>query len=206
MSEQKKLGTRGEGWTLWASQEMEIGRQRRDKWVIVGAAVFIGLITNRYIAHLNDRIDYLTTNRQMFCENTGAGLYRSTDKRPKDMVMRFSREYMNNLKQFDTQTVRVNFDRALMMMSPEVAAAARSGLDQQIESIKKQSLSQWFTVKAEDVKEVKDGYVYTATARVGGHTGTTPIPPGLTEVTVRMRKVAPTESRPEGLVVVESRG
>ncbi|TJY57359.1 hypothetical protein E4T66_18305 [Sinimarinibacterium sp. CAU 1509] len=200
------LSKRGEGWTLWASQQMEIERERRNKIVMGGVALFIGVVASLYIGHQNKRIDYLTANRQMYCENSGVGLYRSTAKRPQEMVTRYAREYLNNLKQFDQRSAKINFERALSMMSPDVAAATRPTLEAQIETVRKQSLSQWITVTTEDVTEDASTYTYTATAKVGGHTGTTPLPTGVAKVTVVLRKIAPSDSRPEGLMVVESRG
>lgn len=206
MSTTEQPKERGEGWTLWAAQEATIARQRRDKWLLgAGAAGVLALMT-LYVMHQNGRIDYLSVNRQMFCENTGTGLYRSTTTRPKAMIERFAREYLQNLKQFSPTSIEANFGRAMAMMAPEVAASSKPLLEEQRDQARRQLLSQWFEVMTESIEESPDGYTYSATGRIGGYTGTTPIKPSNVTVSVRMRKVPPTEGRPEGLMVVESRG
>lgn len=206
MTDKKHPGTRGDGWSLWASQEAEIARGRRNLIFALLGGVLAVVLCSFYIMHLHGRVDYLAGNRTMFCKAEGGGIYSSTDEHPEEMVMQYARRYVQNYKQFDWDGVETSFDRAMKMMAPEVAAANRGLLDEEARKAKRQYLSQYFTRGAETLEETDDGYRYTVKGRIAGFAGSTPLRPRDTTVSVRLRKITPNEARPEGLVVTSSSG
>ncbi len=194
----------GHGWSLWASQQMEISRLSRRSWLVGGAGVVVAAGMAIYIGHQNSRIDYLATNRQMYCEAAGDGLYRSTQVRPTEMLDRFVRRFVANTKQFDRDTVEANFAAARRMMAPEVAASAEPMMDAEATKVRAQGISQWFTPKDIQIRETASGYSVRVVGVIGGFAGSAVIKPSKDTVTLELRKVPATEARPEGVMVVAS--
>ncbi|ULQ48331.1 hypothetical protein JN531_017000 (plasmid) [Flagellatimonas centrodinii] len=201
-----EAGGKGEGWTLWASQELAIARLQRSR-VYVGAFGVVGvLILGIYITHLHGRVDYLSTNQLMYCVADGEGMYRSTRDIPEATVLNYGQRFLANFKQYDSSTVDVNFARAREMMRPDLALSYKPAMDQEAARIRRLSLSQWFTPLNETLTETEGGFIFTVQGRIGGYTGSTPLKPAETTVRIEMQRVVPSEGRPEGLLVVKSSG
>lgn len=201
-----EAGGKGEGWTLWASQELTIARMQRSRVFVGAAGGIVALIMGIYISHLHGRVDYLSTNQLMYCVADGEGMYRSTREIPEATILHFGQRFLANFKQYDASTVDVNFARARDMMRPDLALSYKAAMDQEAARIRRLSLSQWFTPLTESITETDTGYLYTAQGRIGGYTGSTALKPSETTVRIELQRIVPSEGRPEGLLVVKSSG
>lgn len=175
-------------------------------WVaLIVFALVAGLIGSAVVMHirsLHQEISTLERSRVMFGFPNEQGVFVSSNKRPEYMVVRFAREYVNNLYNTDEFSVEENFRQVAKMMDPSIALGEGAQLARIAQEVRSSKASQSFArYKEMPLIEDDESYTYICEGRISGHLGSTITRNNIVKITVRLKKVTPTTARAEGLVV-----
>jgi len=199
---QRKNPVGDDPFSLLARFEIGSTKNQLALWLITTVAIIVIAVMGMIIVKQNQQIAYLAENRTMFGFANEDGVYVSSDDRPARLVKRYARDFVHNLYNFDRTGVKANFSQAKEMLDTKVAANYESYFQDQIEKVKNQRLSQALIIRQSKLDEKPDGYVVKFRASIVKYVSRTETERYNSEITVRLAKVSPTESRPEGLAVM----
>ena len=172
--------------------------------VLAFGAICSAMITS--IKSLHEENGRLQRSRIMFGFPNEQGVFISSEKRPEYMVVRFAREYVNNLYNYDDVAVDENFKQVAKMMDPAIALSEAQVLSKIAQDVHSTKVSQSFArYRERPLQEDAEFYTYIVEGKVRGQLGSTPTRADEVQITVKLRKVTPTTSRAEGLVVTSMR-
>lgn len=183
--------------------------RREIGWVVTTFAL-VAVILLLFIQNfrLTGQNTDLANNRVMYGVPDERGTFVSVRKRPERVVRSFGEQYVLNLYNWQNEaTARINFQAALAQMDARFVGETARALDDKAAQIGADLSSQTFIpTERGTVRETERGYVYAVRGSVVSYVGRTRESQYDLTVTVRMAKVAPSESNPFGLVVVSSEG
>ena len=173
------------------------------------AAVLLVVVIVQWIviAAQMREISALQRSRVMIGFATDDGVFVSSDRVPPAFVIRYARDFVSNLLNFDVETAARNFERARSMMTPELAMAATPALKKRLSQIRRLAIAQSFSVLTSEFREVPGrGWVVEFTGVLRKSVGVAQRAAERVVVTVHLARVAPTESHPEGMRVAKVDG
>lgn len=171
--------------------------------VVVNLMLLIGMSGLLFYSLQQNRlIEYLSTNRIMYGFATGDGSFASVDQRPESMIVRYAREALYNTYNYDKDAIVSNYEAVLAMYAHQVREPIRARMGERIQRIRREDLSQSTTVMGYKMTEHPDRYVIEFDSVVRQYILDNSIGRNDLIITVTLQKVAPTESRREGLAML----
>lgn len=147
-------------------------------------------------------IGYLSANRIMYGFATEDGSFTSVERRPEVMIVRYAKEALYNSYNYDRDAIASNYNVVLAMYAHQVRQSARERMESRIRQIRQDDLSQTINIMGYKVTEHADRYEVEFDSVARQFILDSPI--GRTDlmITVTVAKVAPTETRREGLAIL----
>lgn len=177
---------------------------------IVGASIIINVMLvvalggTFYALHgANNQIKDLSKNRVMygFCDKNN--VYASLDKRPEKEVMRYAKDVLLNLYNYDMSTIEENFSYAKKLFDPRVAHGKISEtLNNIINATSKNAISQKLILSSQyNISDIDGFYVVTFKAKISRYVADVPSEEFLKAISIKLTKVQPTKARRLGVAV-----
>jgi hypothetical protein len=189
-------------WGMTGHYEVQGARSTLVLIIVVAVMGLIIYVQGDRNTKLESANEYLNDHRVMWAYLTADGTFASSDTRPKDMVSAFARQFLNDLYNYDSGSVKSNFDAVLRMDDPAKALTDAQSLQKEEQDIGSQNISSLFLIYQEkELQEKEDSYVYECIARQRVMTTNTMVSDTVYDVVLTLKKVPPTEARRTGLVV-----
>ena len=120
----------------------------------------------------------------------------------KAVVCGFASNWLLNRNNFTPVTVKDTYQRAMRYMAPELLSRTKAGLEDEISRVTRDSISSLFSLKEEpELLESATEYKVTLTGEKALYMGKERLDARVLRYTITLKKTAPIENNPYGLVI-----
>ena len=121
----------------------------------------------------------------------------------KKVIASFASNWLLNRNNFTPNTVKDTYERAMRYMAPELLSRTKAGLEDEISRVTRDNISSLFSLKEEPgILESAAEYKVTLTGEKALYMGKERLDTRVLRYTITLKKTAPIENNPYGLVVV----
>ena len=121
----------------------------------------------------------------------------------KKVIASFASNWLLNRNNFTPNTVKDTYERAMRYMTPELLSRTKAGLEDEISRVTRDNISSLFSLKEEPgILESAAEYKVTLTGEKALYMGKERLDTRVLRYTITLKKTAPIENNPYGLVVV----
>ena len=121
----------------------------------------------------------------------------------KKVIASFASNWLLNRNNFTPNTVKDTYERAMRYMAPELLSRTKAGLEDEISRVTRDNISSLFSLKEEpELLESATEYKVTLTGEKALYMGKERLDTRVLRYTITLKKTAPIENNPYGLVVV----
>ena len=121
----------------------------------------------------------------------------------KKVIAIFASNWLLNRNNFTPNTVKDTYERAMRYMAPELLSRTKAGLEDEISRVTRDNISSLFSLKEEPgILESAVEYKVTLTGEKALYMGKERLDTRVLRYTITLKKTAPIENNPYGLVVV----
>ena len=120
----------------------------------------------------------------------------------KKVIASFASNWLLNRNNFTPTTVKDTYERAMRYMAPELLSRTKAGLEDEISRVTRDSISSLFSFKEEpELLESAAEYKVTLIGEKALYMGKERLDARVLRYTITLKKTAPIENNPYGLVI-----
>ena len=120
----------------------------------------------------------------------------------KKVIASFASNWLLNRNNFTPTTVKDTYERALRYMAPELLSRTKAGLEDEMSRVTRDSISSLFSFKEEpELLESAAEYKVTLIGEKALYMGKERLDARVLRYTITLKKTAPIENNPYGLVI-----
>ena len=120
----------------------------------------------------------------------------------KKVIASFASNWLLNRNNFTPTTVKDTYERAMRYMAPELLSRTKAGLEDEMSRVTRDSISSLFSLKEEpELLESAAEYKVTLTGEKALYMGKERLDARVLRYTITLKKTAPIENNPYGLVI-----
>jgi hypothetical protein len=120
----------------------------------------------------------------------------------KKVIASFASNWLLNRNNFTPTTVKDTYERAMRYMAPELLSRTKAGLEDEMSRVTRDSISSLFSLKEEpELLESAAEYKVTLIGEKALYMGKERLDARVLRYTITLKKTAPIENNPYGLVI-----
>ena len=120
----------------------------------------------------------------------------------KSVIAGFASNWLLDRNNFTPTTVKDTYQRAMRYMSPELLSRTKAGLEDEVSRVARDNISSLFSLKEEpSILETGTEYKVTLTGEKALYMGKERLDQRVLRYTITLKKTAPIEANPYGLVI-----
>jgi len=120
----------------------------------------------------------------------------------KKVIANFASNWLLNRNNFTPTTVKDTYERAMRYMAPELLSRTKAGLEDEMSRVTRDSISSLFSLKEEpELLESAAEYKVTLIGEKALYMGKERLDARVLRYTITLKKTAPIENNPYGLVI-----
>ncbi len=120
----------------------------------------------------------------------------------KEVIASFASNWLLNRNNFTPTTVKDTYERAMRYMAPELLSRTRNSLEDEISRVTRDNISSLFSLgKEPELSESSSDYKVTLTGEKALYMGKERLDLRVLRYTITLKKTAPIEANPYGLVI-----
>ena len=120
----------------------------------------------------------------------------------KKVIASFASNWLLNRNNFTPNTVKDTYERAMRYMTPELLSRTKAGLEDEISRVTRDNISSLFSLKEEPgILESAAEYKVTLIGEKALYMGKERLDARVLRYTITLKKTAPIENNPYGLVI-----
>ena len=120
----------------------------------------------------------------------------------KKVIANFASNWLLNRNNFTPATVKDTYERAMRYMAPELLSRTKAGLEDEMSRVTRDSISSLFSLKEEpELLESAAEYKVTLIGEKALYMGKERLDARVLRYTITLKKTAPIENNPYGLVI-----
>lgn len=184
--------------------KFEMGAFRTTVVAVGVIAILVVLIIVQFtmLSGKDSIIRHLSESQMMIGFPNEEGVFVSSSKIPQYFVVRYARSFVNNFLIYGPTGVKENMDEARRMMEPQLAVDFHKYFQDTINEARQDYITQNFEIEEMSFRESRDGFIVKFRGILTKFAAQTQLGPQKEKIiTVRIKRIAITESTKEGMVI-----